>query len=157
MSDEIKDEAHLAVLQEQFLAALEYHRRGDVDSAVKLLKGVLEGEPRLAEPRLELGRIELDMGHLEEAELQTREGLRILLSGGQWVDDLSEEQMQSVAHGQLAEILRLRADSDEVLFGDPEVFKGLVKESKAHFDQAAKLDPENTHAEFFAIRMEGED
>ena len=156
-----EDEALLEALQEQFLAALDHHRRGDVDRAVELLKGVLEGEPRLAEPRLELGRIELDMGHLEEAELQTREALRILLAGGQWVDDLSEEQMQSIAHGQLAEILRLRADSDEVVFGDPQVFKRMLAESKAHFDQAAKLDPDavsaSGHAEFFAFQMDGEE
>lgn len=152
-----ENEQLLEALQEQFLAALEYHRRGDVDSAVKLLEGVLQGEPRLAEPRLELGRIELEMEHLEEAELQTREALRILLAGGQWVDDISEEQMLSVAHGQLAEVLRLRADSNEVVFGDPEVFKTMLAEAKAHFDESSRLDPDNAHAGYFAFQMEGED
>ncbi len=32
-----EDEQQLQALQEQFLAALEYNRRGDADSAVKLL------------------------------------------------------------------------------------------------------------------------
>ncbi len=97
------------------------------------------------------------MGHLEEAEHQTREALVVFLAGGQWVDDISEEQMLSVAHGQLAEVLRRRADCDEVLFGDPGVFKGLVAEYKQHFDEAARLDPDNAHAGYFAFQMEGEE
>ncbi|MCB9746413.1 MAG: hypothetical protein H6740_27800 [Alphaproteobacteria bacterium] len=144
-------EEHLAGLGVKFMAALEAHRRADVDTAKELLEQVLKAEPRLAEPRLELGRLHLDAGRLPEAELETREALRILLAGGQWIEDLSEEVMQSTAHGQLAEILRQKADTDEVIFGDPEVFKQLLAEAKQHFDKASQLDPSNDHAEYHAF------
>ncbi len=153
MSEEIA-EPHLQELQDLFLVALETRRRGDVDKAIELLGQVLRGDPRLAEPRLELGRIHLDTGRLEEAEEQTREGLRVLLSGGQWIEDLAEEVVLSVAHGQLGEVLRRRAESDEVLFGPPEDFKAMLKESKLHFDRAHELDPSNDHAQYFGLQLE---
>ncbi|MCP4807530.1 MAG: tetratricopeptide repeat protein [Proteobacteria bacterium] len=149
-------DTHLEDLATLFLTALEVRRRGDVDRAIELLNKVLKGEPRLAEPRLELGRIQLEMGKLDEAEAQTREALRVLLAGGHWVEDVPENVMLSLAHNQLAELLRRRAESDEVVFGDPEVFKALLKEAQLHFDKAGKLDPDNDHAGFFAFHMPGE-
>ena len=153
MSDEIV-ETHLQDLQVLFLAAMEARRRHDVDKAVELLGDVLKGEPRLAEPRLELGRIHLDTGRLEEAEAQTREALRVLEMGGQWIEDLPEDVVLSVAHGQLGEILRQRAETDEVIFGPPEDFKAILAESKLHFDKAHELDPSNEHAEFYGLQLE---
>lgn len=160
MSDDKKtlpEETHLKVLEALFMGALEVRRRGDVDKAVELLNDVLKGEPRLAEPRLELGRIQLEMGRLDEAEEQTRQALAVLQAGGQWVDEIPENVMLSLAHNQLAELLRRRAESDEVVFGDPEVFKALLKEAQQHFDTAGKLDPSNEHAGFFAFHMPGEE
>lgn len=150
-------ETHLQELEALFLAALEVRRRGNVDKAVELLSDVLKKEPRLAEPRLELGRIQLEMGRLDEAEAQTREALGVLKAGGQWVEDIPENVLLSLAHNQLAELLRRRAESDEVVFGDPEVFRALLKEAQSHFDEAGRLDPSNEHAGFFAFHMPGEE
>jgi tetratricopeptide (TPR) repeat protein len=153
MSDEIA-EPHLQELQALFLSALEARRRSDVDRAMELLGEVLKGDPRLAEPRLELGRLHLDTERLEDAEEHTREALRVLVAGGQWIEDLPENVVLSVAHGQLGEVLRRRAESDEVLFGPPEDFKAMLAESKLHFDKAHELDPSNEHAEFYGFQLE---
>ena len=55
----------------------------------------------------------------------------ILQAGGQWTDEIPENVMKAVAHGLLAEILRRRADEDDVIFGDPATcFMPLVTESR---------------------------
>lgn len=146
--DELLDERHLEGLPELFMEAMSARQRGDVDRALDRLSEVLRREPRLAEPRLELGRIHLDAGRLEDAEAQTREGLAILERGGQWLETLPAAELLSLAHGQLAEVLRQRADSDEVIFGDPEVWRALLAESQRHFAQASELDPQNSHASY---------
>ncbi len=141
MSDETAD---------LFLEALEAHRRADVDRAMELLRSVIRKDPRLPEPHLQLGRIHLDAGRLEDAEVETREAMKWLAGGGQWVDEVPDEVMESLAHGQLAEVLRRQAETDEVIFGDPVRFKELLAESRRHFDEAHRLDPSNEHAELFA-------
>lgn len=146
--DETLEERHLEGLPELFMEAITARQRGDVDRAQDRLTEVLRREPRLAEPRLELGRIHLDAGRLEDAEAQTREGLEILLRGGQWLETLSGNELLSLAHGQLAEVLRQRADSDEVLFGDPVVWRALLDEARQQFARATELDPENSHANY---------
>ncbi len=139
-----------------FLEALEARRTANVDRAQDLLQQIIRSEPRLPEPHLELGRLHLDAGRLEDALAETREALKWLDLGGQWVDDLSEEVMLSLAHGQIAETLRRIADTDEVIFGDPEGLKALLKEATQHFDEAHKLDPENDHARMFSFQLKGE-
>ena len=57
------------------------------------------------------------------------------------------------SHGQLAEILRQLADSDQVIFGDPEVFKALLVKAKVHFAKARDLDGSNAHADFYAFYL----
>lgn len=135
----------------RFLAALERRRDGDVRGAEELLREILLAEPRLPEPRLELGHIYLEAGRMAEAESEIREGLRWLEQGGQWVDDLSEAQALSLAHGLLGEVLRVRSESDEAVFGDEEDFRKLVEESKKQFERAATLDPENEYAAHHAF------
>ncbi|MCB9759167.1 MAG: hypothetical protein H6739_04965 [Alphaproteobacteria bacterium] len=148
---ETPPEEHLAGLGETFLAAMAARQRADVDTAQDLLREIIRKEPRLPEPHLELGRIHLDAGRLHDAEAETREALRLLALGGQWVDDVPEAVMGSIAHGQLAEVLRQRADSDEVIFGDPAVFKALLAEARTEFEQARTLDPSNSHADYHAF------
>lgn len=140
-------------LSERFQRGLQRVRQGDLDGAADLFQGVLRQEPRLAEPRMELARICLDTGQLEEAEEQAREAVRILEAGGQWVDDLHEDVLQSLAHGLLGEILRRRADSDEIVFGDPGRFKALMDEAGAAFRKAATLDPANAHAGYWGFGL----
>lgn len=149
----------LANLSLRFQQGLRRLEGGDLDGAADLFRGVLREEPRLAEPRMELARMCLDTGQLEEAEEQIREAIRILETGGQWVDDLHEDVVQSLAHGLLGEILRQRADSDEMVFGAPERFKALMDEAGAAFRKAATLDPANAHAGYwgFGLRPAGEE
>jgi tetratricopeptide (TPR) repeat protein len=161
MSEIPQDDDELKGLPELFMAAVTLKDRGELDKARDLLREVLRREPRLAEPRLELGRIHLDAGRVEDAEVETREALSILERGGRWLETLAEHEILSVAHGQLAEILRQLADSDELLFGDPEVWRRTLAEAKAHFAKSVKLDPTNAHSEyhsfFLGLASEGDD
>lgn len=144
-------ESHLAGLSERFLLALAARDKGDLDAASELLRSILRVEPRLAEPQMELARVLLDTEQLDEAEEYAREAVRILEGGGQWTDDLPEEVVLSMAWDLLGEILRSKADSDDIVFGDPEVWKALSAEARAAFRRAADLDPTNEHAVSWAF------
>ena len=153
MGDEISfDEAerHLEGLDEQFIDGLRRMDSGDVDGAAEGFRRILKAEPRLAEPRIELARILVETGQLREAEAEVREAIRILDGGGMWLDNLPENQVKSVAFGILAECLRRMAETDEVVFGDPETWRSIVDESHAVFRKARELDPENAHADYWA-------
>lgn len=134
-------ESHLDTLGPRFFAAVQLRGEGRVDDALEAFAAVLRIEPRLAEPRLEIARIHLETGRLEDAEAEAREGLRILEAGGQWTDDLPENVVLAVAHALVGEILKEKAASDEVVFGDPERFVALLEESRRAFARAAELDP----------------
>jgi hypothetical protein len=156
MSDETDPpEAHLAALGPRFLAALEKRAAGKVDIALDELGAILQAEPRLGEPRLEIARIYLEMGRLDDAEAEAREGLRILEGGGIWVEDVPENIVASVGWALLGEILKERASSDEVVFGDPNVFTDLVSQSRAAFQRAAALDPTDTTSVVTAAELGG--
>lgn len=147
-------EAHLDSLQPRFMAALALREKGKVDEAIDLLRGVLRDEPRLAEPRMELARIHLDTGRLEEAEIEAREAIRLLESGGQWTDDLPENVVQAIAWATLGEILKERAATDEVVFGPEETFRELLEQSRAAFARAHALDPSDAASEVSAAELE---
>ena len=152
------DEGHLAGLGEIFLQAMDFRRKGDVDRASDLLRIILRREPRLPEPHLELAHIFLEMNRLDEAESEGREALRLLLAGGQWIEDIAEDVLKSLAHALVGEVLRRRTEQDEVVFGDPEAFRSLLAQSRKHFAEASRLDPENDHAGYhdFFLGLEEE-
>ncbi len=129
-------EPHLEGLGDEFMNAVQRMEKNDVDAAAEILRRILQKEPRLAEPRIELARILIETRQVSEAESEIREAIRILENGGQWLDDLSEAQVQSVAYGLLAEVLRMMAEEDEVVFGDPERWRSIVDESHAAFRKA---------------------
>ena len=139
-------EDHLAPLGARLADAIKAYERKDVDAAGEILRGILRVEPRLAEPRLQLAALLLETSQLEEAEAEAREALALLESGAQWTDDLTEDELLSLAADTLGEVLRQRADTDDVVFGDPEVWRALIDESTALFSRAYKLDPDNDHA-----------
>ncbi|RME26786.1 MAG: hypothetical protein D6798_05960, partial [Deltaproteobacteria bacterium] len=141
---------HLAGLGERFLAALDAVRAGRLDEAAEELRAILKVEPRLAEPRIELARLHLQTGQLEEAAEQAQEAIRILENGGQWTEDLDEDTVLSLAWNIRAEALRQQADQDSVVFGDPAEWERLMKESREAFATAARLDPQNEHARYWA-------
>ncbi len=148
------DEAvHLVGLPERFLAALEARRRGDVDSAAELLRGILRAEPRLSEPHLELSSILLETGQLEEAEQHAEEAIRMLETGEPWTDEVPADTLRSLAWNYLGEALRRRADSDEVVFGDPAVFATLMGRARSAFAKSAALDPTNAHADHWSFNL----
>jgi tetratricopeptide (TPR) repeat protein len=146
-------EDHLSGLGSTFLSGVEHFRQGRIDKATEAFRAILAVEPRLAEPRLELARILLDTGRLPEAEAEAREALRLLEAGAQWLEALDESVMLGLAHGLLAEILRQLADTDEVIFGEPERFHAITRQAREHFAKAATLDPENQHAAYHAFFM----
>ena len=143
----------LRALEPRFLAALRHKERGDIDSAEDEFRAILSVEPRLPEPRMELARVLLDTARLEEAEEHSRQALELLESGGQWTADLPESTVRAVAHALLAEILRQRADADDIIFGDPAAFHAIVNEAKTHFERASELDPNDELASYYAFFM----
>lgn len=151
--DPTAPEGHLPDLGPRFFAALQLRVDGKVDEAMELFRDILVKEPRLAEPRLELGRIYLELGHLPEAEAEAREAIRILDAGGQWTDDLPENVVLGLAWSLLGEALKERAASDEVVFGEPEVFRELLAQSRAAFAKAAELDPTDNSSFFNALEL----
>lgn len=153
--------AHLDGLDQRFLAALAARRKGDLDSCAELLRGVLKVEPRLAEPHMELASLLLETEQVVEALEHAEAAVRLLESGEPWTDDLPPHVIRSLAWNLLAEALRRRADSDEVVFGDPAVFEQLMGRAKSAFGKAAALDPDNAHADHWGfalgVRPEGEE
>lgn len=141
----------LDALGERFLQALSDKDGGRLDAAEDTLREILAVEPRLPEPHLELARLLLDTDRVGEAEPHAREALRFLEAGGQWVEELPAEVVLALAHATLAEILRRRADEDDVIFGEPEAFRALLAESKVHFEQAATLDPSDAYSSYHAF------
>ena len=148
---EEQEEQRLEQLAEQFMAALKKKDDGDLDGAEDDLRAVIAVEPRLAEPHLELARVLLDTGRLGDAEAHAREGLGHLEATGPWTQEIPENVLGALANGLLAEVLRRRADEDDVIFGDPDVFKKLVAESKAAFAKAAELDPSDEYSSYYAF------
>jgi tetratricopeptide (TPR) repeat protein len=138
------DDRHLEGLGPRFLAALDARANGRVDFALDELREILKIEPRLAEPRMEVARILLEFGQLEPAEGEVREALRILEAGGSWTEDVPEHVVLAMAWALLGEILKERASSDEVVFGEAEAFRALLAQSRAAFARAAELDPSDT-------------
>ena len=147
-------EPHLEGLGDEFMNAIKRMEKNDIDAAAEIFRRILEKEPRLAEPRIELARILIETRQISEAESEVREAIRILENGGQWLEELSEEQVQSVAYSLLAEILRTMAEEDEVVFGDPDKWRAIVDESHAAFRKARSLDPDNAHAEYWATSFD---
>jgi tetratricopeptide (TPR) repeat protein len=143
-------EDHLKDLDNQFMAGVEMLSKNDIDGGAECMRRILRVEPRLAEPRVELARVLLETAQLSEAEAEIREAIRILENGGQWIDHLPENEVQSVAYGLLAEVLRKRGESDEVVFGDATEWRAIVDESHAAFRKARDLDPKNAHADYWA-------
>jgi tetratricopeptide (TPR) repeat protein len=146
--------ARLAALETRFAAALSARRAGDAPGAADLLRSIRAAEPRLAEPRIELAHILLEAGQAAEAEEEVREALRHLDSDGQWTDDVPEPVLQSIAWSILAEALRVQADDDAVVFGDPAEWSRLMDESAAAWAKAATLDPSNALAAEMAFGMD---
>ena len=148
-----EEEAHLAELGQVFMRAMDARQKNNPDRAQELLRLIVRREPRLPEPHLELAHIQMEAGRDDEAEVEVREAIRLYEAGGQWIDALPEPVVRSLAHNLLGELLRRKADSDEVVFGDPDRYVELLNESRAHFARAAVLDPENEHARFHALTL----
>jgi tetratricopeptide (TPR) repeat protein len=145
------EDVALEALSARFLEALDHKDKGRVDDAEDALRAILREEPRLAEPRMELARLLLDTERLDAAESEAREALEQLEATGPWLEEPEAEIVEAIAHALLAEILRRRADDDNVIFGDPAAFKALVQEARSHFEQAAALDPSNDYSSYYAF------
>lgn len=153
LEDDASAEPHLAGLDTQFIAAMDARTAGRTDQAVDLFTKILVREPRLAEPRIELGAMRLEMGQIDEAEEQAREAVRILENGGQWTEDVPENVLHAMAWALLGSVLKERAASDEVVFGDPAVFRDLLEQSRVAFAKAAELDPDDTASKINADEL----
>ena len=152
MSETPPEESLLDELGDQFMVAVHARNAGKLDEAEEALRAIIRAEPRLAEPHMELGRLLLDIGQLEEAEAHAREALDQLERGGTWTEEIPEQIVLGVACSLLGEVLRRQADSDEVVFGEPDRFRAMLEESQSWFAKAAAADPEDaysSHQAFF--------
>jgi tetratricopeptide (TPR) repeat protein len=145
------ESAQLEQLSQNFLGALHKKESGKLDEAEDDLRGLLSIEPRLAEPRMELARILLDTERLSEAEDHAREALNHLEASGPWTEDVPRNVIFGLCHALLAEVLRRRADDDDVIFGDAEEFRALVREAQQHFEKANEYDPSDEYASYHAF------
>lgn len=148
---EDKSQEILEDLGDEFMLSLRLKDQGKLDAAEDKLRHILRKEPRLPEPHMELARILLDTGRRTEAETHAREAVQWLNQGGQWTDELPENIVLSLAYALLAEVLRQRADEDDVIFGDPEVFKAMIAEARQCFEKARSLDPADEYASYHAF------
>jgi tetratricopeptide (TPR) repeat protein len=146
MSESPQELAQLHALGEQFMAAIEARNAGKLEAAEATLRGIIRIEPRLPEPHMELGRLLLELGQIEDAESHAREAIEQLERGGQWTDELPETVVLSIACSLLGEVLRRRADSDEMVFGEPDLFLKLIEEAQSWFAKAATSDPGDTYS-----------
>lgn len=148
--EELEQQA-LEALSQRFIEALQHKHEGRHDDAEDIFREIIRVEPRLAEPHMELARLLLDTDRTEAAEPHAREALIHLEASGQWTDEIPENVVHALAHALLAEILRRRADEDDVIFGDPATFNELVRESRELFEKASSLDPADEYASYHAF------
>jgi len=153
-----QEDRELEALGRRFITALGYREAGKLDTAEEELRAILREEPRLPEPHMELARVLLDTDRLTDAEAHAREALGYLQAGGQWTEELPEPVVLALSHALLAEVLRRRADEDDVIFGAPDAFKAIVAEAKSHFLRANELDPRDEYSSYYAffLGMEGQ-
>lgn len=132
--------------------ALELRRRGKVEQAERILRHILETEPRLAEPRLEIAHIAIGRTDLDEAEGQLRVAIDVLRSHGQWTLDVDPDALMSYALNFLGEVLiSVFEDPDNDEF-DEGLFS-IWNEAAGFFAEAAELDPQNEDAALNASRF----
>ena len=146
-------EPHLTALEGAFHDALEMHRKGKRDACLVALKDILRREPRLAEPRLEMASLYLEMGRLDDAEAEAREGLRILDAGGQWTLDIPDNVLLAHACDLLAETLRQKLGEDDVIFGDADAYQQITAETRSLYQRALELNPNDEDADYYAAFM----
>ena len=96
------------------------------------------------------------MGQLEDAEADVREAIRVLESGGQWSEDVPENVVLALAWSLLGEIIKEKASTDDVVFGDEETFRGLIAQSRVAFARAAELDPTDNNSQINALELSEE-
>ncbi len=130
-------------LERTFARAVAAHNEGLDEEALKLFKQVLALEPRLPEPRLEVALILLRCGELEEADAQAREALAHLEKGWRALDTLSDDQLMAHGCNLLAEIIKERIATGEILHADPGILRKLWREAEQLVERAARLDPDN--------------
>ena len=155
MTDQVtqSEEENLKALESRFMAALEMREQGRVDESFDELQAIISIEPRLPEPRMELSRILLDTDRVESAVEHARLALEHLEASGPWINNFPANTILALAHAILAEGLRRRADEDDIIFGDPEQFKGIITESRAHFQRASELDDADAYSSYYAFFM----
>ncbi len=136
-------------LEHLFIAAMEARGSGESVRARELFRALLKEDPRLAEPYLELSTLAGEAEDWEEAEALARTGVDLLKAGGQWTDDLAEEEMMAFALNLLGEVLMHRAEED--LMTDPEAFQGRWNEAAALFREALRHHPRDEAARRNAV------
>ena len=146
MSDEKK---LLKQLEFKFLEAIQSHQNNDLDKAEKINKAILDVEPRLVEPNLELAYISLRREQFEDAQAYAEEAVRLCELHGHWMDNFTDNELLSLSYSTLGEALRFQAQTDEIIFEQPEKFAELMEKAKEAYKKAASINPENEFARYW--------
>ena len=146
MNDEKKV---LQQLEFKFLEAIQSHQNNDLDKAERLNKAILEVEPRLVEPNLELAYIALRREQYEDAQVYAEEAIRLCTLHGHWMDNFTDDELLSLSYSSLGESLRFQAQTDEVIFEQPDKFTDLMKKAEEAYKKAASINPNNEFAQYW--------
>lgn len=138
-------EGHLSDLADKMQDALKAHREGKTKRSERLLREIVQTEPRLAEPRLELAHIAAGRADWTEAREQARLAVEVLRAGGQWTTDLEPGEVLGFALNLLGEVIVRDLDDAERL-RDEEEFHALWNEAAHAFDEARRADPTSADA-----------
>ncbi|MBN1945950.1 MAG: hypothetical protein JW797_09760 [Bradymonadales bacterium] len=136
-------------LERAFLEAMGHIQEGRDDQARELLSSILETEPRFPEPYLELALLSHRRGDLERALDEARLGLEMLEEYGQWVDDVTPEQLLGHARLLVGQLLLAMAESLDPM-EELQRIERLWREASEMFRQAIMADPDNEQALVFS-------
>ena len=146
MSEEKKMLKHLEF---KFLEAIQAHQNHDLDKAERVNKAILEIEPRLVEPNLELAYISLRREQFEDAQAYAEEAIRLCKLHGHWMDNFTDDELLSLSYSTLGESLRHQAQTDDIIFEQPEKFTTLMEQAKEAYQKAASINPSNEFAQYW--------
>ena len=141
-----REEQVLKQLEYKFLEAIKADQDNNIDKAQQIYKAILTVEPRLVEPNLELSNIAIRRGRFDEAQVYAEEAIRLCELHGHWLENFTDNQLQSMAYVLLGESIREQAQQDEIVFNNPTLFNELITKAKEAYQRAAKIDPNNEFA-----------
>ena len=64
------------------------------------------------------------------------------------MDNFTDDELLSLSYSTLGEALRFQAQTDEIIFEQPEKFAELMEKAKEAYKKASSINPENEFAQY---------